>query len=189
MQAVRRAARLAAVDVAGVVLDARAGADLAHHLDVVRGAHAQPLGLEQLALPLELGQPLLELGLDAGDRALHALGAGHVVRGREDVDLVVLGDDLAGDRMEGHEPLDLVAEHLDPDRMLLVDGEDLDGVAANPEGAALEGDVVAGVLDVDEAPAAASRGRTPPPPEAAPCGRRTPAGCPGRRSPRPWPRR
>ena len=48
-----------------VVLDAVAEADLLHHLEVVLGAHAQALRLEQLALLLELGQPLLQLGLDA----------------------------------------------------------------------------------------------------------------------------
>ena len=68
------AAGLAAVDVARVVLDAGAEADLPHHLDVVRGAHAQALRLEQLALPLELGEPLRELRLDAADGPLHALG-------------------------------------------------------------------------------------------------------------------
>ena len=31
----------------------RAHADLAQHLEVVGGAHAQALGLEQLAVPLE----------------------------------------------------------------------------------------------------------------------------------------
>ncbi len=91
-----------------------------------------------------------ELGLDAADRALHALGAGDVVRGREDVQLDVLGDDLAGERVQRHQALDLVAEHLDPDRELLVHREDLDGVAADPERAAGERQVVAGVLDVDE---------------------------------------
>ncbi len=94
----------------------------------------------------------LQLRLDAGDGALHALGTGHVVRGREHVHLRVLGEDLAGQRVQGHEPLDLVAEHLDPHRMLLVHGEHLDGVAAHAEGAAREGDVVARVLDVDEGP-------------------------------------
>ena len=133
-----------------VVLDARAEADLAHHLDVVGRAHPQPLRLEQLALPLELGQPLRELGLDAGDRPLHPLRPGDVVGGREDVELLVLGEDLAGERVQGHQPLDLVAEHLDPDGVLLVHREDLDRVAADPEGAAGEGEVVAGVLDVDE---------------------------------------
>ena len=47
-------------------------------------------------------------------------------------------------------PLDLVAEHLDADGELLVDREDLDRVAAHPERAAGEGEVVAGVLHVDE---------------------------------------
>ena len=67
-----------------VVLDAVAEADLLHHLEVVLGAHAQALRLEQLALLLELGQPLLQLGLDALDGLAHALLAGDVVRGRED---------------------------------------------------------------------------------------------------------
>ena len=53
--------------------------------------------------------------------------------------------------MERGEGLDLVAEHLDADGQLLVDREDLDGVAADAEGAAAEGHVVARVLDVDEA--------------------------------------
>ena len=61
----RRLARAATVDVHRVVLDAVAVADLLHHLEVVLRAHAQPLRLEQLALLLEPGQPLLQLGLDA----------------------------------------------------------------------------------------------------------------------------
>ena len=57
-QGVGRLARLPAVEWGGVVLDAVAVADLGHHLEVVLGAHAQPLGLEQLALGLEAGQLL-----------------------------------------------------------------------------------------------------------------------------------
>ena len=63
-QRVRRLARRAPVDVPRVVLDAVAEADLLHHLEVERRAHAQPLRLEQLALPLELGEPLGEFDLD-----------------------------------------------------------------------------------------------------------------------------
>ena len=129
-----------------------AGADLAHHLDVVGRAHPQPLRLEQLALPLEGRQLLLQLGLDARDRPLHAVGAGDVVGRREDVELLVLGEHLAGDRVQRHHPLDLVAEELDADRGLLVDREDLEGVAADPERAAGERHVVAGVLDLDQPP-------------------------------------
>ena len=56
------------VDVPRIVLDTRAEAHLAHHLDVVIGPHPQPLGLKQLALALQLGEALLEFGLDGGDR-------------------------------------------------------------------------------------------------------------------------
>ena len=149
-QAVGRRPVGAAVHVHRVVLDAGARADLPHHLDVVRRAHPQPLRLEQLALALERRELVLELELDAPDRPLHPLRAGDVVGGREDVELLVLGDDLAGDRVQRHQPLDLVAEELDADRVLLVDREDLEGVAADPERAAGEGHVVAGVLDLDE---------------------------------------
>ena len=72
-QRVRRGALRPAVDVPRVVLDAGAEADLAHHLEVVGRPHPQPLRLEQLALPLHLGEPVGELDLDAGDRPLHPL--------------------------------------------------------------------------------------------------------------------
>ncbi len=61
---VRHLARGAPVEVAGVVLDPGAEADLAQHLEVVGGPHAESLGLEQLAVALEPGQPLDQLDLD-----------------------------------------------------------------------------------------------------------------------------
>ncbi len=66
--------RRAPVDVAGIVLDTVAEPELLHHLDVECGAHAQTLSLEQLALALELREPILELDLDRLDRAVHGLG-------------------------------------------------------------------------------------------------------------------
>ena len=140
----------AAVDVAAVVLDAVAEADLAHHLEVVGRAHAQALGLEELALLLEERQLVLQLELDAADRPLHALGSGDVVRGREDVHLLLLVDDLARHRVQGVDALDLVTEELDPDRELLVDRDDLDRVTPDAERPAGEREVVAGVLHLDE---------------------------------------
>ena len=82
-QTVRRLPGHPAVDVPGVVLDAAAEADLLHHLEVERGAHPQPLRLEQLALPFQLGQPFGQLLADGADGAFHRRGAGGVVRGRE----------------------------------------------------------------------------------------------------------
>ena len=145
-------ARPAPVDVARVVLDARAEPDLAHHLDVVAGAHAQPLGLEQLALVLQLGEALLQLLLDGLDRALHALRPRDVVRRREDAHVLDLVDHVARERVEVVERLDLVTEELDADRELLVRRDDLHGVPAHPERAAGEGHVVARVLHVDQGP-------------------------------------
>ncbi len=52
--------------------------------------------------------------------------------------------------MQCVEPVDLVAEELDPDRELLVHRDDLDGVASDPERPAGEREVVAGVLHADE---------------------------------------
>ena len=67
-QAVRALAGLAAVEDPRVVLDPRAVADLAQHLHVVLRALAQAVGLEQLALGLELRGALRELLADLARR-------------------------------------------------------------------------------------------------------------------------
>ncbi len=141
----------ATVDVPGIVLDPRARPDLAHHLDVVCGAHPQPLGLEVLAGPVEGRELIGELGLDAGDRTLHPLRPRDVVRRGEDVHLLLLPHHLPRQRVQGVDPLDLVPEELDPHGKLLVLRDDLDRVAAHPERAAGERHVVAGVLHLHEA--------------------------------------
>ena len=116
-QAVRAVARPAAVEDPRVVLDPRAEPELAQHLHVVLGALAQPVGLEQLALRLELGAALVELPADLGDRVLDHPLADVVVRRRPDPDVLeVVLDHLAGERVEVLQVLDLVAEQHDPDR-------------------------------------------------------------------------
>ena len=64
--------------------------------------------------------------------------------------LPVLGEDLAGEGVQRREGVDLVAEELHAQGVLLVHGEDLERVAAHPEGAAGGGHVVADVLHLDE---------------------------------------
>ena len=139
-----------AVKVHRIVLDARARADLAHHLDVIGRAHPEPLRLEHLPLLLEGRELLLQLGLDASDRPLHPLGTGDIVRRREDIHLLLLADDLTRQWVQRVDLVDLVAEELDADRQLFVHRDDLDGVAAHPEGATREGEIVARVLHPDE---------------------------------------
>ena len=63
---------------------------------------------------------------------------------------LALGEQLAGQRVELGDALDLVAEELDADDELLGRGLELERVAADPEPGAAEGLVVALVLEVDE---------------------------------------
>ena len=91
-----------------------------------------------------------QLGADEPHRALDLGALGDEVLGRVDGALVELGDGIAGERVDLADPLDLVAPELDADGLLGVGGEDLDRVAPDPEGALLEGGVVAGVLDADQ---------------------------------------
>lgn len=88
--------------------------------------------------------------LDRADGALDDVGTGHIVRCREDRHGVELLDDLAGQRMQRVQRLDLVTEQLDADGVLFVDGDDLDGVSAHTEVAPREVDIVAVVLHGDK---------------------------------------
>ena len=87
---------------------------------------------------------------DLLDRALQRLVAGHVVGGGPDRDVVDRVEDLAGQRVEVLDRLDLVAEERDPVGRLGVGGHDLQHLAAHPEGAAAEDRVVALVLHLDQ---------------------------------------
>src|SRR5699024_9449661 len=120
------------------------------HLDVVGGAHPQPLCLEYPAPVLEITELLGQLRLDVSDGLLHPLRPGSIVRGRKYSDLVDLLDNVPRQRMQVVQPVDLVAEHLHPDRQLLISRDDLNGVATHPEGSTVESDVVTGVLHIDQ---------------------------------------
>ena len=129
--------------MARVVFDPLAEAHLLHHLDVVVGAHPQPLGLDQLAFLLELSDPPVGFLADLDDRLLHLVRRRDELLGREKGVLVDLVDDLAGQRVHRADAIDLVAEELDPHGGLIEVGRmHLDHVAAHPELAAAEGDVV-----------------------------------------------
>jgi len=67
------------------------------------------LGLEQTVVLLEGLDPLLELGLDPLDRGLELVGGRDEVLGREEVEAFVVLDDLARERAELADALDLVA--------------------------------------------------------------------------------
>src|SRR5581483_10262351 len=96
----RRLARLAAGQVARIVLDAGARARRLQHLDVEVGALLQSLRLEQAAGAVELGQALLEVDLYLLDRLVHRRLRRHVVAVGVDDDVVQRDRLLAGQRIE-----------------------------------------------------------------------------------------
>ena len=59
-------------------------------------------------------------------------------------------DDVAGQRIDLRDALDLIAPEFDPYRLLVVRREDFDRIAAHAERAALEADIVALILNSDE---------------------------------------
>ncbi|MNC43794.1 hypothetical protein D3C75_926710 [compost metagenome] len=65
---IRGFARAAEGQMGGIVLDAGAIPHLHHHLDIIPGPLLQALGLQQLAIPAEIGQTRLQLHLDIGHR-------------------------------------------------------------------------------------------------------------------------
>ncbi len=60
-------------------------------------------------------------------------------------------DQLPGNGIQLHDPLDLVAEHLDADHILAAHGDDLDHIPPHPEGAPAEAHIIALILNPHQA--------------------------------------
>ena len=138
------------MDVAGVIFDALAVADLAEHLDVEAGALLEAGGFEDQSLLFHFGEALVQLQEDALDGALEALGRGDVVAGGVDVDGVKGFEDLAGEGVDLDDAFEFVAEELEAEGEIVVGRENLDDVAPDPEFAPGGSDIVALVLDAGE---------------------------------------
>ena len=152
-QAGRRLAGLAARQVARVVLDARAVAELRDHLEVEQRALLEALRLEQLVRGAKLGQARAKLHLDLVDGLQQPLARRHVVRGREHREARHLAQHLAGQRVEEGERLDLLVEELHAHRVAFrLRREDVHHVAAHAERALAQVQLVPRVLHVGEAP-------------------------------------
>ncbi len=150
-QAGRRLAGAAPGQVARVVLDAGAVAHLHHHLEVEGRALLEPLRLEQLAEAAQLDQPLPQLLADLVDRRVDPLARRHVVRRRKHGVARELAQDLARQRVEQRQRLDLVVEELHANGFALgLRGKDVDDVAAHAIRALRQVELVARVLHVGE---------------------------------------
>src|ERR1051325_28521 len=133
--------------MAGIVLDAGAGPDLQHHLDVEVRSTLEALSLEQLAGIAQDLEALLELGANELHRALERRPLRDEVFRRIDRSAIERGDRLAGERVDLRDALDFVAPKLDANPLLFVRRKNLDRVAAHPKRSPIEGDVVAMILD------------------------------------------
>jgi hypothetical protein len=111
---------------------------------------ADALGFEKAALGHEHGLLRFQFGLDLLDHLVHSLAGRDVVGGGENGDLGGLVEDFAGQRVHEADSLDGIAEELNPGDDLLVFRLDFQGVAADAEGASVEGDLVAGELHRNE---------------------------------------
>ena len=147
----RRLARQSAGQEARVILDPRAAARRGDHLEIEIGALLEPLQLEQLALRLQLLQPLGEFMLDRLARLLERRPGRHIMRIGEHADGFERRCLAPGQRIEFDNLLDLVAEEGNaPRAILIMRRENLQIVALDAEIAAREPGVVALVLQRDE---------------------------------------
>ena len=144
-----RAARRPVGNDPGVVLDPGAVAQLLHHLDIVVRALLDPLGLDELVVCFKIFYPVVALCPDPADGGGHFLLGGHIVAGGIDGGVVQVADRRTGDYVDLADPVDLVAEKLHPDGLVVCVGrENLHRVAPDAEHVAFKGQVVSLVADL-----------------------------------------
>lgn len=147
-QAERAAAGGPSVEVAGVVLDARAVAQLLDHLQVVLHALLEALGFQRASGLLEEFDLSSQVEVNLFDGAVNALLGGHEdARGveRERVERV---DALPGHGVDGLDRFDFVVVEHDPETLiseLPESGHDVDRIAVHPERGGREVALGAGV--------------------------------------------
>ena len=149
-EAVRALAGTAAGHVHRVVLDARAEACLAEHLEVVLDTHPDTLGFHEAVCLLEMIDAFFELGADSGRGSFHPTRGHHVLVGRIEVELLELLARLHAHGVELADSLKRIAPEFQADRGLHVGRPDINRLAACAEVTALEDGVVADVLVGDE---------------------------------------
>ncbi|MNG03596.1 hypothetical protein D3C84_866850 [compost metagenome] len=103
-------------EVARVVFDAVAVAQLEDHLQVETGALLQALRLHQFIVGAQVFQAFLQFDLDALDGVHQGFPWRHVVAFRVEGETRQFADDLARQRIEGRQAFHLVVEQFDANR-------------------------------------------------------------------------
>ncbi len=147
-----RLARRTPGQVARIVLDALAEADLQHHLDIEARALLDALRLDQLRLSYERLLLLRQLDLDLFYRFENLVPTGHIMARRKHREASQLLADMAGQRVEQLQRLDLVVEQRQADRVVRAfRRKNVEHVAVDAERSAAEFGVVALILHLGQA--------------------------------------
>ena len=136
--------------MATIVFDAVAIADLLQHLDVVAGTLADALGLQQLTLALQEGGLLFEFVFNVDDCFPDLILMRDEMLGREDFHLGVVVQDLAGEGIDLADAFDLISPEADAQGVVAVGRLHLQHIPTHAEFRPLQGRVVALVKDVDQ---------------------------------------
>ena len=144
-------ARLAAVEVARIVFDARAVTEFANHFEIIVHAFFETLGFEEFALLFEERHLRHQVVLYLVNGVFLAFFGGHEEVGG--IDLVLVERTEAGSRHAVHffDAIDLVAPEIDAQHIVGVGQKHIDRVAFHTEVAARGRQVVARVERIDEA--------------------------------------
>src|SRR5699024_702719 len=133
-----------------VVLDTRAKADLLNHFQIIFGAHAQALGLQQFAAVFYIRQTLGQLFLDGLHGFFHPLRAGNIVRGRENAQLIDLLQGIAGHGVDVVQRINIISKELNAHGTFYIGWDNIDDIAVDAEGTAGKAHVVALILDIHQ---------------------------------------
>ncbi len=145
----RRLAWPAPGEVARVVFDARAVAQLVHHLQIELGTLRQALLFQQLIVLQQHPATIHQLVFDLFHRLQDTFARRHVVRFWIDGVARHGRDNLPGERIEQRQPLHLFVEQLDAQRNIFrLRRKNIDHFTADAEGAALERLIVARILQL-----------------------------------------
>ena len=150
-EAGRRHTRGQSGQVAGIVFDPGADPGLAEHLHIEVRPLPDPLCLQQFIFTLKIRDALIQFFFDVDERFVHPVLRHHVKAGRQYRDVFHAGLDLSGQGIDLRDAVDLISEEFDAVCVLIRHRwQDLDHIAADPEGTSLEIHVVPVVLNVDQ---------------------------------------
>ena len=148
----RRFARPAARQIARVVFNPRAVAQLVHHFEVELRTLAQTLLFQQLVVLQQSLTPLRQFNFNLFHRLDDTLARGDVVGFGINGEARDRRLNMTGQRIEQRQALNFLIEQLNAQRDIVrLRREDINHLAAHAEGTALEGLIVAGVLQLGQA--------------------------------------